>query len=92
MIPILNKIPVTQKPIDSPKRSITKTITWRIIAELDTLIVSYLITGSISWSLSIVGIESIIKTVMYYIHERAWGHVLWGLAPSQSRVEPLERG
>jgi uncharacterized membrane protein len=86
MIPILNKIPVTQKPVDSPKRSITKTIIWRIIAELDTLIVSYLITGSISWSMSIVGIESIIKTVMYYMHERAWGHVRWGLALPEATV------
>lgn len=91
MIPILNKIPVTQKPVDSPKRSITKTITWRIIAELDTLIVSYLITGSISWSLSIVGSESIIKTVMYYIHERAWGHVLWGLALPEADIQKLAR-
>ena len=83
MIPILDKIPVTRKPVDSPRRSITKTMTWRIIAELDTFTVSYLVTGSISWSLSIIGIESVTKIIMYYLHERAWGHVLWGFAPGE---------
>jgi uncharacterized membrane protein len=91
MIPILKKIPVTQKPIDSSKRSIIKTITWRIIAELDTFIVSYLITGSISWSLSIVGIESTTKTVIYYIHERAWGHVVWGLTLPEADIQKFAR-
>jgi uncharacterized membrane protein len=52
-----------------------------MVAELDTFIVSYSITGSMSWSLSIVGFESAGKTVLYYVHERAWGHILWGRAP-----------
>jgi uncharacterized membrane protein len=78
MIPIANKIPLTRKPVSSRGRSIAKTLTWRTFAELDTFLVSYLITGSMTWSLSIVGIESTTKTVLYYLHERAWGHVAWG--------------
>jgi len=46
---------------------------------LDTFLVSYLITGSMTWSLSIVGIESTTKTVLYYLHQRAWGHIAWGV-------------
>jgi uncharacterized membrane protein len=50
-----------------------------MIAEVDTFIISYLITGSMAGALSIVGIESASKTLAYYLHERAWGHVSWGL-------------
>ena len=67
-----------RRAVTSPKRSLVKTLTWRIIAEIDTFAVSYLITGSLTWSLSIVGIESATKTVLYYFHERAWGRVAWG--------------
>jgi uncharacterized membrane protein len=78
MIPIAGKISLTREPVSSRGRSIAKTLTWRVFAELDTFIVSYLLTGSMTWSLSIVGIESTTKTVLYYLHERAWGHVTWG--------------
>ena len=77
LIPI--PIPITHEAITSRKRSLAMTITWRIVAEIDTLLVSYLITGSLMWSLSIVGIESTTKTFLYYLHERAWGHILWGI-------------
>lgn len=78
-----------RRAVTSPKRSLVKTLTWRIIAEVDTFVVSYLVTGSTTWSFAIVGIESTTKTVLYYLHERAWGRVLWGasalpLAPERS--------
>src|SRR3978361_1332551 len=76
-----------RRAVTSPKRSIAKTITWRIIAEVDTFTVSYLITGSMAWSLSIVGIESTTKTVLYYLHERAWGRIGWG---TDARPSPPE--
>ena len=83
-------IPIIQKAITSRKRSLAMTITWRIVAELDTFLVSYLITGSLRWSLSIVGIESTTKTVLYYFHERAWGHILWGIVLHRPYRDKLE--
>lgn len=91
LIPIPIPIPITPKAITSRKRSLAMTITWRIVAEIDTLLVSYLITGSWAWSLSIVGIESTTKTVLYYGHERAWGHILWGIF-IKTEASPVERG
>jgi len=70
MTPIASKIPLTRKPVSSRSRSIAKTLTWRVFAEFDTFLVSYLTTGSRTWSLSIVGIESTTKTVLDYLHER----------------------
>lgn len=56
----------------SYKRHIAKTITWRIIGTLDTVIISWIITGSWKWGITIGGIEVISKMVLYYLHERAW--------------------
>ena len=54
------------------KRHIVKSISWRIIGTLDTFILSYIITGSISFGLSISGIDFFSKLFLYYFHERIW--------------------
>ena len=64
-----------------PRQSLVKTITWRGIAALDTFAISYLITGRFAAASSIVGVEVLTKTVVYYGHERAWSHVRWGTSP-----------
>jgi uncharacterized membrane protein len=56
----------------SYKRHLIKTITWRIIGTIDTVILSWLITGSLKLGLSIGGVEVITKMVLYYLHERFW--------------------
>ena len=56
----------------SYKRHIAKTITWRIIGTLDTMIISWIVTGSWKWGLAIGGIEVFTKMILYYFHERAW--------------------
>ena len=56
----------------SYKRHIAKTISWRIIGTLDTIILSGIITGSWTTGLTIGGIETITKVILYYLHERAW--------------------
>lgn len=57
---------------ESHLRSILKGVTWRVLGTLDTMIISYLITGNWKFALSIGGIEVISKLVLYYLHERAW--------------------
>lgn len=52
--------------------SVLKTISWRIIGTLDTMLISFLITGKLDIALSIGGIEVVSKMVLYYIHERTW--------------------
>lgn len=56
----------------SKKRHILKTISWRIIGTLDTMILSGFITGSWELGLAIGGVEVVTKMVLYYFHERAW--------------------
>jgi len=54
------------------KRHVAKTITWRIIGTLDTMIIAWIITGSLEWGLAIGGIEVFTKMILYFLHERAW--------------------
>lgn len=60
------------KSASDAKVSVLKTISWRIIGTLDTIIISYFFTGKIEIAVSIGGFEVITKMLLYYIHERTW--------------------
>lgn len=54
------------------KRHILKTITWRIIGTIDTMVLAWFITGNPLTGLTIGGFEVFTKMILYYLHERAW--------------------
>lgn len=56
----------------SRKRHIAKTITWRIVGTIDTIIIGFLFTNELDISLSIGGVELFTKMLLYYFHERIW--------------------
>ncbi|MCB0382497.1 MAG: DUF2061 domain-containing protein, partial [Psychroserpens sp.] len=56
----------------SHKRHIAKTITWRIVGTIDTIILSWIISGDPMTGLKIGLAEVITKMLLYYFHERAW--------------------
>ncbi len=56
-------------------RALAKTITWRILAVIGTITIALVFTGSIEISLGIGTVDVIVKTIMYYFHERAWDKV-----------------
>lgn len=58
--------------LDENKISLLKTITWRLLGTIDTMLISYLLTGQLGVALSIGGIEVISKMILYYLHERLW--------------------
>ena len=60
---------------DKPLKSILKSVSWRIVGTLDTMVISYFITGKITLAVSIGGIEVMSKTILYYFHERLWAHI-----------------
>jgi uncharacterized membrane protein len=54
------------------KRHLAKTISWRTIGTLDTVLISYFVTGEISYGIKIGAFEIISKMLLYYFHERLW--------------------
>ncbi len=59
-------------------RSVAKTVSWRTVGTLDTVIISYFITGNLKMAASIGSIELFTKMFLYYFHERAWNKISFG--------------
>ncbi len=69
---------------DSRKRHISKTLTWRIVGTIDTMILAWLISGNPMIGLKVGMAEVVTKMVLYYFHERAWYRYDFGLNKRRS--------
>ena len=63
---------------EKPYRSVVKAISWRTVGTIDTIVVSYFITGNLVMAASIGSIEVVTKMALYYFHERAWNKLSFG--------------
>ena len=63
---------------EKPIRSVAKALSWRVVGTLDTLIVSYVLTGEITLAASIASVDFITKLILYFFHERLWNVIKWG--------------
>jgi len=63
---------------DKLTRSFIKSFSWRVIGTIDTILISFFVTGKIDFALSIGMIELITKMGLYVLHERLWNRVSWG--------------
>ena len=68
----------------SIKRHLAKTITWRIVGSIDTMALGWFITGNPVTGIQIGGLEVMTKMILYFIHERVWYKVNFGL-PSRNK-------
>jgi len=66
----------TKRTDNTIARHLAKTMTWRIVGTIDTMALSWIITGSLKIGLAIGGTEVITKMILYFLHERAW--YKWG--------------
>lgn len=66
------------KNSEKATRSIVKAISWRIVGTIDTILISWIITGKIALALSIGLIEVVTKMLLYFFHERVWNLIKWG--------------
>lgn len=59
-------------------RSLAKAVSWRVFGSLDTTMLTFLVTGSIKYAVSVASAEAVTKIALYYVHERIWRKVAWG--------------
>ena len=52
------------------KRTLAKTITWRVTASLTTFLIAWMLTGDLLIGISIGSIEAIAKIFMYYYKQQ----------------------
>jgi len=67
------------KSIDTHKRTLIKTFSWRIIAFFITFLVVYVATRDFGLSASLGIVANLIKMGAYYIHERFWNSTNFGI-------------
>ncbi|HEY5689171.1 MAG TPA: DUF2061 domain-containing protein [Yeosuana sp.] len=63
---------------EKPFRSIAKSVSWRIVGTVDTILISWFITGQLELAFSIGSIELVTKMILYFFHERIWNTIKWG--------------
>jgi len=78
---------IEQKTKDTPIRSISKAISWRLIASGTTFIITFVVFRNyteqslnqvLQTASYITGIELVAKLIIYYLHERLWTNITWG--------------
>jgi uncharacterized membrane protein len=74
--------------MDTHSRSLAKAISWRVTGSIDTMVLSFLITGSIKFAAAIGLTEVLTKSVLYYLHERAWLKIPFGREASTPVTQP----
>lgn len=71
--------------MDSHVRSIVKGVSWRLVGTLDTMVLTYLFSGSLRIATLVGSTEAVTKVFLYWMHERAWHRIRWGrVIPSVS--------
>jgi len=68
-------------------RSLLKAISWRVTGTVDTIVVSFIVTGKIKLALSIGFVELFTKIGLYYVHERVWNRIAFGREKSGKDYE-----
>jgi uncharacterized membrane protein len=67
---------------EAHSRSLAKAISWRVLGSVDTFVLSWLFTSSVKAAGAIALSEVLTKMVLYYLHERAWSGIGWGMKPT----------
>lgn len=60
------------------KRTLLKTVCWRVIALIIAGSVLYIATGSVEFTAAVTAVQQALSACFYYIHERVWNRITWG--------------
>lgn len=63
---------------ESHLRSIVKGISWRAVGTLDTMVLTFIFSGSLKVAALVGSTEAITKIFLFWAHERGWQRVQWG--------------
>jgi len=62
---------------DGHPRTISKSVTWRLLITTSNFLIPYLLTGSIGKALAFLTLATIFNAIIYYTHERVWNRFSW---------------
>ena len=97
--PETRKLDPPKRPNIKPWRSVAKAISWRVVGTIDTLILSYLLitylgpmfgapvaeADALRTASYIAITEVATKFILYFLHERTWALIGWGIVFRKTR-------
>ncbi len=66
---------------ESRRRSVLKSISWRIFAAIITSCVVYAMTGKGDFAAKVGAVDTGVKLFIYFLHERVWDRINYGRLP-----------
>jgi uncharacterized membrane protein len=57
------------------KRIILKTLSWRILATSTSMLFVYILTGQLTFAVSLGLFEIAARTALYFLHEKLWNRI-----------------
>ena len=64
--------------MEKKRRSIVKAISWRFFATLITAAIVWIMTGELKFAATVGLIDTLVKFVIYFLHERIWNKIPYG--------------
>jgi uncharacterized membrane protein len=63
---------------ETARRSVAKALSWRVLAGLITACVAWTLTGQLKFAAEIGLIDTLVKLLVYFLHERVWNRIGYG--------------
>lgn len=70
--------------METPARTFAKAVTWQVVGFLAMTLIGYLVTGSVAEGGVVAAVGAASGFVSYFLHERVWARIGWGLAAARS--------
>ena len=64
--------------METPRRSLVKSVLWSCVGLVVMALVGFVFTGSLAMGGGMAVINAVLGFVMYLGYERLWAHVSWG--------------
>jgi uncharacterized membrane protein len=71
---------VTGSPRQLRSRALVKTLGYRLLMIVVTVVVAWVVLGDAGDAVSIGIAANAVKTGLYYVYERLWDRLAWGLS------------
>lgn len=65
--------------MEQKKRTWVKACTWQLIGFVVMTVINYVYMGSFQSGLGLSMLLTSVGLVTYYLHERVWSHLSWGV-------------
>lgn len=67
---------------ETRRRSVVKALTYRVVIVCLDFLAVYLFTHKIEVALGFMIVSNLYTTVGYFLHERLWTRIRWGIEPA----------